>query len=127
MKVSQRARRTAALNTFKHLHQLSLQFHLDRQTGGISRVIERGTRAIRFVLSFLVFNIGPTVLELLMVVMILSHALASASHLSLVLPLTYIFMTITVTEWRLKYRRDMNQKDTQANSKAVDSLLTLKP
>ena len=124
MKVSQRTRRNIALNTFKHLHALPLQFHLDRQTGGISRVIERGTRAIRFVLSFLVFNIGPTLLELSMVVGLLTYFFDF--RYALIVGVTvglYIFMTVKVTEWRLKYRRDMNQKDTTANTKAIDSLL----
>ncbi|SMF56706.1 ABCB family ABC transporter ATP-binding protein/permease [Pseudobacteriovorax antillogorgiicola] len=124
MKVSQRTRRLASLKTFEHLHHLPLQFHLERQTGGISRVIERGTRAIRFVLSFLVFNIGPTILELAMVAGLLTYFFDF--RFAMVVGITvsiYILMTVQVTEWRLKYRRDMNQKDTLANSKAIDSLL----
>ena len=124
VKVTQGTRRQIALRVFQHLHSLPLQFHLERQTGGISRVIERGTRAIRFVISFMVFNIGPTLLELSMVMGLVAYFFSY--QFSLIILVTvgiYIFLTIRITEWRLKYRREMNQRDTQANTHAVDSLL----
>ena len=124
VKISQRTRRKVALKTFRHLHRLSLRFHLERQTGGISRVIERGTSAIRFVLSFVVFNIGPTLLELCLVVGLLVYFFnVSFGIIVAATVVLYIFLTVRVTEWRLKYRREMNQKDTLANTKAIDSLL----
>lgn len=124
VKVSQRTRRKIALETFKHLHSLSLKFHLERQTGGISRVIERGTRAIRFVLSFVVFNIGPTIFELLMVISILVYWFDISYGIVIALSvISYILLTVKVTEWRLKFRREMNIQDSTANTKAVDSLL----
>ena len=124
MKVSQFVRRQVALKTFKHLHSLSLRFHLNRQTGGISRVIERGTRSIRFVLSFMLFNIGPTLIELGLVIGILSYYFDASFALVMVASVAaYIILTVKVTEWRLKYRREMNKMDTAANTKAIDSLL----
>lgn len=122
--VAQNAIRTVALKTFEHLHGLSLRFHLERQTGGLSRVIERGTKGIEFVLSFMLFNIIPTLLEIGMVCGILwglfdfSYALVT-----FVTIVGYIAYTLLVTEWRLKYRRQMNESDTAANTKAIDSLL----
>lgn len=124
VKISQRTRRRVALKTFKHLHRLSLRFHLERQTGGISRVIERGTRAIRFVLSFVVFNIGPTLVELSLVIGLLIYMFDVYFGLIIGGTVgTYIFLTVRITEWRLKFRREMNQQDTAANTKAIDSLL----
>ncbi len=123
-RVAQNAIRTVALKTFEHLHGLSLRFHLERQTGGLSRVIERGTKGIEFVLSFMLFNIIPTLLEIGMVCGILwglfdfSYALVT-----FVTIVGYIAYTLLVTEWRLKYRRQMNESDTVANTKAIDSLL----
>jgi ATP-binding cassette, subfamily B, heavy metal transporter len=124
VRVGQHAQRTIALNTFKHLHELSLDFHLSRQTGGLSRVIERGTRGIQFVLQFMTFNILPTLLEICLVTGILLYrfnylyALVVFSTIAL-----YIFMTLTITEWRLKYRQKMNAEESSANTKAIDSLL----
>ena len=123
-KVQQHAVRALALTTFRHLHALSLRFHLERRTGGLSRVIERGTKGIQFVLSFMLFNILPTILEVLMVGAILAYlfdwrfAVVTVVTISL-----YIVFTIVVTEWRLKFRRRMNDADTEANTKAIDSLL----
>ncbi len=123
-KVGQHAQRTIALSTFTHLHRLSLRFHLERQTGGLSRVIERGTNGIEFFLSFLLFNILPTFLEIFLVTGILLYrfdfifALVALGTIS-----TYIVYTLLITDWRVKYRRDMNEKDAEANTKAVDSLL----
>lgn len=122
--VTQRAIRTVALETFRHLHALSLRFHLDRQTGGLSRVIERGVKGIEFVLSFMLFNIIPTLVEILMVCGILwglfDLRFAAITFFAIT---SYILFTIFVTEWRLKFRRQMNDKDTEANTKAIDSLL----
>ena len=123
-KVSARAIRTAALKTFRHLHALSLRFHLERQTGGLSRVIERGMAGIDFVLSFMLFNILPTLLEIALVCGILwglfNFWFALVTFVTIAF---YIVFTMIVTEWRLKYRREMNERDTEANTKAIDSLL----
>ncbi|MEM6995873.1 MAG: ABC transporter ATP-binding protein/permease [Myxococcota bacterium] len=124
VRVSQHAQRTVALDTFKHLHRLSLRFHLDRQTGGLSRVIERALRGMQFVLSFMLFNILPTLVELLLVMGIM--ALYFDYRYPLVTGTTvviYIGFTLLVTEWRLKFRKEMNAKDSAANTKAIDSLL----
>ncbi len=123
-KVGQRAIRQAGLKTFRHLHSLAMRFHLDRQTGGLSRVVERGTKAIEFVLNFTLFNILPTLLEILMVCGILWGLFNFWFALvTFVTVGTYIVWTVTVTEWRLKYRRRMNEKDQEATTKAIDSLL----
>lgn len=123
-KVGQNAIRQVALSTFQHLHRLSLRFHMDRQTGGMSRVIERGTKGIDFLLRFMLFNIIPTLLKILFIcgIMWVEYGMA----MSLVTATTligYIYFTLSVTEWRLKYRRKMNEKDSEANTKAIDSLL----
>ena len=123
-KVGQRAIRRVALATFRHLHGLALRFHLERQTGGLSRAIERGTKAIDFLLRFALFHILPTLLELAMVCGILWtlfnvwFALVTLSTI-----LGFIAYTMAVTEWRLKYRRRMNETDQEANTRAIDSLL----
>ena len=123
-RVAQNAIRTVALKTFEHLHGLSLRFHLERQTGGLSRVIERGTKGIEFVLSFMLFNIIPTLLEIGMVCGILWGLFdISYALVTFVTIVGYIAYTLLVTEWRLKYRRQMNESDTVANTKAIDSLL----
>lgn len=123
-RVSQYAIRAVALRTFRHLHLLSLRFHLERQTGGLSRVIERGTKAIDFILSFSLFNIVPTLLEIGLVTAILldrySWVIALFTFATVAV---YIAYTMTVTEWRLKYRREMNRSDNEAMTKAIDSLL----
>ena len=123
-KVAQRSIRAVALNVFRHLHALSLRFHLERQTGGLSRSVERGTKAIQTLLSFMLFNILPTLLEILLVCAILwgmfNIWFALATFLTVVL---YIAYTLVVTEWRTKFRREMNEMDNQANTKAIDSLL----
>jgi ATP-binding cassette subfamily B protein len=123
-KVSQHAQRTVGLTTFKHLHSLSLSFHLDRQTGGLSRVIERGTEGIQFVLSFMMFNILPTLLEIIIVTVIFFIKFDIRFALTIFFTIgIYIAFTLWFTEWRLKYRRLMNEKDAEANTKAIDSLL----
>ena len=123
-KVAQRAIRAVALKIFEHLHRLSLRFHIDRQTGGLSRVIERGVKGIEFLLSFMLFNIIPTLFEILLVCGILwglfNVWFAVVTFVTIV---AYIAFTMVFTEWRLKYRREMNDRDTEANTKAVDSLL----
>ena len=123
-RVAQRAIRQAGLKTFQHLHRLSLRFHLDRKTGGISRAVERGTKGIEFLLRFMLFNVVPTLLEIFLVCGILWHlygiAFAAVTFVTLAI---YIAWTLVVTEWRLKYRRAMNESDNQAHTKAIDSLL----
>ncbi len=124
VRVSQHAQRTVALDTFKHLHHLSLRFHLDRQTGGLSRVIERALRGMQFVLSFMLFNILPTLIELVLVMGILAYYFDYRYPLVTGLTVAlYIGFTLVVTEWRLKFRKEMNAKDSAANTKAIDSLL----
>ena len=123
-KVGQRAIRTIALQVFRHLHALSLGFHLSRQTGGLSRSIERGTKAIETLLRFSIFSIVPTVLELVMVFVILWKALdAWVALATVVTVVVYIIYTMLVTEWRIKFRRMMNEEDSRANTRAIDSLL----
>ena len=123
-KVSQRAIRRVALATFGHLHKLALRFHLDRQTGGLSRAIERGTKGIEFLLTFMLFNVIPTLVEVLMVCAIL-WGLFDVWYAAITFGtiVGYIVFTLAVTEWRLKYRRRMNEMDSEANTKAIDSLL----
>ena len=123
-KVAQRSIRLAGLSAFRHLHRLSLRFHLDRKTGGVSRAIERGTKGIEFVLAFMVFNILPTLLEILLVCGVL-WALYGVwfALVTLVTIGGYIAWTLSVTEWRTKFRRTMNENDSEASTKAIDSLL----
>jgi ABC-type transport system involved in Fe-S cluster assembly fused permease/ATPase subunit len=123
-KVAQRAIRTVALQTFRHLHGLSLSFHLDRQTGGLSRAIERGTAGIDTLLTFMLFNIVPTLIEMALVCGIL-WAMFDVWYavVTFVCVIGYIAYTLAVTEWRLKYRRQMNETDQEANTRAIDSLL----
>ncbi len=123
-KVTQRAIRRIALQVFQHLHNLSLRFHLDRQTGGVSRDIERGTRGIGFLLNFTLFNILPTLFEIGLVAAILLHKynawFAIITFITLVI---YIIFTLFITEWRMVVRRTMNDLDSKANTRAIDSLL----
>jgi ATP-binding cassette, subfamily B, heavy metal transporter len=122
--VQQRTIRKVALETFRHLHRLSLRFHLDRQTGGLSRAIERGTGGIESVLRLAVFNIIPTLFEVLLVTGILwamfdwRFALVTFTAVAL-----YVFFTVAFTDWRVRFRRTMNEMDSDAQTKAVDSLL----
>ena len=122
--VGQRALRQLALETFTHLHTLSLSYHLSRKTGALSRVIERGVKGVEFLLRFLLFSIVPLFLELLMTLIIL-YFVFDVRFLVIVLAtiLVYIIFTFCVTEWRVKIRKVMNEQDTDANQKAVDSLL----
>ena len=123
-KVAQRAIRQAGLKTFRHLHKLAMRFHLDRQTGGLSRSVERGTKGIDFLLNFMLFNVIPTLLEILLVCAILWGLFNFwYAFVTLITVGAYISWTVVVTEWRLKYRRQMNRMDGEANTKAIDSLL----
>jgi ATP-binding cassette subfamily B protein len=123
-KVTQRAIRRVASQVFEHLHSLSLRFHLERQTGGVSRDIERGTRGISFLLTFLLFNILPTLLEIGLVAAILfvkyDPLFAIITFVTLA---AYIVFTLVVTEWRMVFRRTMNDMDSKANTRAIDSLI----
>lgn len=123
-RVAERAMRRVSLRVFKHLHQLELGFHLDRRTGGLARDIERGTNGISFLLRFTLFNIVPTLLELLMVAGILLFAFNPSYVIAIVLAVAvYVVFSIKVTEWRTRFVREANARDNQSNSRAVDSLL----
>jgi len=123
-RVAERAMRRAALGVFEHLHTLDLDFHLSRRTGGLSRDIERGIAGISFLLRFMLFNILPTLFELLLVVAILAVTFAPAfASLALVSVTLYVAFSIAITEWRTQYVREANQLDSRANTRAIDSLL----
>jgi ATP-binding cassette subfamily B protein len=123
-KVGQRALRQLALETFTHIHRLSMRYHITRKTGGLSRIIERGVKGVDFLLRFLLFSIGPLLLELLMIAVILWwHFGFSYLGVVAVTIAIYIFFTFKVTEWRVRIRKEMNAQDTDANQKAIDSLL----
>ncbi|WP_028958027.1 ABC transporter ATP-binding protein/permease [Sulfitobacter sp. 20_GPM-1509m] len=123
-RVGQRALRMLALETFEHIHRLSMRYHITRKTGGLSRIIERGVKGVDFLLRFLLFSIGPLVLELLLIGIILT-VLFDWMYLAIVAftIALYVWFTFKVTEWRVKLRREMNDQDTDANQKAIDSLL----
>lgn len=123
-KVGQRALRQLALETFTHIHRLSMRYHITRKTGGLSRIIERGVKGVDFLLRFLLFSIGPLVLELLMIGVILFFLFDVWYLAAVVVTIAfYVWFTFKVTEWRVKIRKEMNDQDTDANQKAVDSLL----
>ncbi|MDP4535861.1 ABC transporter ATP-binding protein/permease [Alkalimonas collagenimarina] len=123
-RVTEHAMRQLGLKVFQHLHSLELSFHLDRQTGGISRDIERGTNGLSFLMRFLMFNIVPTLFEILAVAMIFAVVFSPIYALIMLLAVgLYIFFTIFVTEWRNAFIRAANQADNTTNSRAVDSLL----
>lgn len=123
-KVTQRAVRTIALKVFRHLHALSLRFHLNRQTGGMTRDIERGTRAISSLVSFALFSIVPTLLEIGLVLTYLFLQYDKwFAIITIAALIIYIVFTIAVTEWRTNFRRTMNDLDSKASTKAIDSLL----
>lgn len=122
--VSQRAIRRAALAVFRHLHALSLRFHLDRQTGGLSRSLERGSRAIEIILSYSIFAILPTILEISLVAVILSRtAGGDFAAVTVGTVFVYIAFTFWISQWRTRFRVEMNELDGAANTKAIDSLL----
>ena len=123
-KVGQRALRRVGLETFQHIHNMSLRYHLSRKTGGLSRVMERGVKGVAFLLRFLLFSIGPLILQLVLI----SGALAAFFDLRYLIVIavaivTYVWFTAVVTEWRVKIRKQMNDQDNDANQKAIDSLL----
>ncbi len=124
IRVTQRAIRRVALGVFRHLHSLSLRFHLERQTGGMTRDIERGTRGISTLLSYLIFSIGPVILEFALVAAVLiakfDWRFAAITFGAVAI---YIGFTVTITEWRMEIRRRANELDSRANTRAVDSLL----
>ncbi|OEZ94214.1 ABCB family ABC transporter ATP-binding protein/permease [Duganella phyllosphaerae] len=123
-RVTQRAVRTIALQVFRHLHALSLRFHLNRQTGGMTRDIERGTRAVGSLISYTLFNILPTLVEITLVLgYLVLHYDIWFSVITLVALVSYITFTVTVTNWRTHFRRTMNDLDSRANTKAIDSLI----
>ncbi len=124
VKVGQRALRKLALETFTHIHKLSLRYHITRKTGGLSRIIERGVKGVDFLLRFLLFSIGPLILELSMVSIIFAVYFGWQYMAVVVITIAiYVTYTFKVTEWRVKLRRQMNDQDTDANQKAIDSLL----
>ncbi len=124
VRVTQRAIRRVALTVFRHLHSLSLRFHLDRQTGGMTRDIERGTRGISTLLNFMLFSIIPVILEFSLVAAVLltkfDWRFAAVTFAAVAI---YIFFTVSITEWRMDIRRQANELDSRANTRAVDSLL----
>ena len=124
VRVTQRAIRRVALNVFRHLHSLSLRFHLERQTGGVSRDIERGTRGISTLLNYMLFSIIPVILEFSLVAIVLltkfDWRFAAITFAAVAI---YMFFTVSVTEWRMEFRRHANELDSRANTRAIDSLL----
>ncbi|MFL6660160.1 MAG: ABCB family ABC transporter ATP-binding protein/permease [Massilia sp.] len=123
-RVTQRAVRTIALRVFRHLHALSLRFHLNRQTGGMTRDIERGTRGVSSLISFTLFNILPTLVEITLVLgYLVTHYDIWFTVITAVALISYIVFTVMVTDWRTHFRRTMNDLDSKANTKAIDSLI----
>ncbi len=123
-RVGQRALRALALETFEHIHRLSMRYHITRKTGGLSRIIERGVNGVDFLLRFMLFSIGPLILELILIAVFLLFLLdwTYVAVITFTIAL-YTWFTFKVTEWRVKLRREMNDQDTDANQKAIDSLL----
>ena len=123
-KVAQNAITQLTINTFKHLHSLSLQFHLGRQTGALSKFIDRGTKGVNFLLNYVLFNVIPTIIEIFLVAGILAFIYGiKYAFVTLVTISIYVVVTFTVTQWRLQFRRRMNAADNQVSTKLVDSLL----
>jgi len=124
VRVGQRALRKLALETFTHIHRLSLRYHITRKTGGLSRIIERGVKGVDFLLRFMLFSIGPLILELALVAGIFAVMFGWQYMAVVLVTITlYVAFTFKVTEWRVAIRRQMNDQDTDANQKAIDSLL----
>ncbi len=122
--VAARVARKVALQTFEHLLALSLRFHLERQTGGVSRDMERGSRAIHSLLNYFIYNILPTLVEISLVIMLLAAKFDGwFAGITLAALVSYIAYTVTVTEWRTHFRRAMNEQDSKANTRAVDALI----
>lgn len=123
-RVGQRALRGVALETFTHIHRLSLRYHITRKTGGLSRIMERGVKSVAFLLRFILFSIGPLILELTLVGVILATVFDIWYLVVVAITVVvYVIYTIKVTEWRVGIRREMNKQDNDANQKAIDSLL----
>ncbi|MBO6885932.1 MAG: ABC transporter ATP-binding protein/permease [Marivita sp.] len=123
-RVGQRALRSLALETFTHIHRLSMRYHITRKTGGLSRIIERGVKGVDFLLRFMLFSVGPLILELLLICLVLLWLLDIRYMLVVLFTIAiYVWFTFKVTEWRVRLRREMNAQDTDANQKAIDSLL----
>lgn len=123
-RVGQGALRALALETFEHIHRLSMRYHINRKTGGLSRIVERGVKGVEFLLRFLLFSIGPLTLELILICGILFFRLDAYYLIAVIVTISlYVWFTFAVTEWRVKLRRKMNEQDTDANQKAIDSLL----
>ncbi len=124
VRVAQRALRQLALETFEHIHRLSLRYHITRKTGGLSRIIERGVKGVEFLLRFLLFSVGPLIIELSLVA-VLFAVLFDWRYAAVVVVTIWAYVTFTfkVTEWRVAIRQRMNKADTEANQKAIDSLL----
>jgi ABC-type transport system involved in Fe-S cluster assembly fused permease/ATPase subunit len=123
-KATQGAARSIALETFRHLHALSLRFHLERQTGGMTRDIERGVRGIESLISYSLYSIVPTLIEVALVLTILAVKFdAWFAWITIAALVVYILFTVSITEWRTQFRREANEFDSAAHSKAVDSLL----
>ena len=123
-RVTERAMRRVGLKVFEHLHKLDLDFHLNRQTGGLSRDIERGTSGISFLMRFMVFNIGPTLLEIAMVTGLLFYNYGFYFAFIIILSVVcYVAFSVKATDWRTKYVREVNMADSSSNSRAIDSLL----
>ncbi|MFY7972911.1 MAG: ABCB family ABC transporter ATP-binding protein/permease [Rubrivivax sp.] len=123
-KATEGTARSISLEVFRHLHALSLRFHLERQTGGMTRDIERGTRAVHSLISYSLYSIFPTLIEVVMVLSLLAWKFdAGFAWITLAALAAYIVFTITVTEWRTKFRREMNELDSSAHTRAIDSLL----
>lgn len=124
VRVGQRAIRRLAIETFTHIHQLSMRYHITRKTGGLSRIIERGVKGVDFLLRFMLLSIGPLILELTMVSIIFAVVFGWQYMVVVVTTITlYVIFTFRITEWRVGLRRQMNDQDTDANQKAIDSLL----
>ena len=123
-KVAQNAITQLTLNTFKHLHSLSLQFHLGRQTGALSKFIDRGTKGVNFLLNYVLFNVIPTIIEIFLVAGILAFIYGlKYAFVTLTTIILYVIVTFTVTQWRLQFRRRMNAADNAVSTKLIDSLL----
>jgi ATP-binding cassette, subfamily B, heavy metal transporter len=124
VRVGQRALRQLALETFTHIHRLSLRYHITRKTGGLSRIIERGVKGVDFLLRFTLFSIGPLIIELSMVSIFFAVVFGWQYAAVVIVTITlYVTFTLKVTEWRVQIRRKMNDQDSDANQKAIDSLL----
>ena len=123
-KATEGTARSISLAVFRHLHALSLRFHLERQTGGMTRDIERGTRAVHSLISYSIYSILPTIIEVAMVLTLLAVKFdAWFAWITIAALVVYIAFTVAVTEWRTQFRRQMNELDSSAHTKAIDSLL----